>query len=107
RATDLRGTMAQQPTAACRSWIDRCYLPLLVGFAGAVSEAEGHQHTYIALNGGKGVAVATDLSAAVVREVQLGDLLCLRLNRGVAVTVDFVDGRPSLVSASLPRAGTA
>jgi hypothetical protein len=35
--------------------------------------------------------------------VQSGDLLCLRLNRGVAVTVDFVDGRPSLVSASLPH----
>ncbi len=99
--------MAQQPTAACRSWIDRCYLPLLVGFAGAVSEAADHQHTCIALSGGKGVAVANDLRAAVLREVQLGDLLCLRLNRGVAVTVDFVDGRPSLVSASLPHAGMA
>ena len=99
--------MAQQPTAACRSWIDRCYLPLLVGLAGAVSQAEGRQYTYIALNGGKGVSVAADLSAAVLREVQPGDLLCLRLNRGVAVTVDFVDGRASLVSASLPHAGAA
>jgi hypothetical protein len=51
--------------------------------------------------------VAADLSAAVLREVQPGDLLCLRLNRGVAVTVDFVDGRASLVSASLPHAGAA
>jgi len=99
--------MAQQSTAACRSWIDRCYLPLLVGFAGAVSEAEDHQNICIALSGGKGVSVAADLSAAVLREVQLGDLLCLRLNRGVAVTVDFVDGRPPLVSASLPRAGAS
>jgi hypothetical protein len=95
--------MARQPNAACQNWIDRCHLPLLVGLAGAVSEAEDHQHTQIALSGGKGVVVAADLSAAVLREVQSGDLLCLRLNRGVAVTVDFVDGRPSLVSASLPH----
>ena len=99
--------MAQQRTAACRSWIDRCYLPLLVGFAGAVSQAEDRHHTCIALSGGKGVTVAADLSAAVLREVQLGDLLCLRLNGEVAVTVDFVDGRPSLVSASLPHASVA
>jgi len=99
--------MAQQRTTACRSWIDRCYLPLLVGFAGTVSQGEDRQYACITLNGGKGVVVAADLSAAVLREVQLGDLLCLRLNRGVAVTVDFVDGRPSLVSASLPHAGTA
>ncbi len=99
--------MAQQPTAACRSWIDRCYLPLLVGFAGAVSQAKDRQHTCIALCGGKGVPVAADLSAVVLREVQLGDLLCLRLNGDVAVTVDFVDGRPSLVSASLPHASAA
>ena len=39
----------------------------------------------------------------MLREVHLGDLLCLRLNRGVAVTVDFVDGRPPLVSTSLPH----
>jgi len=96
--------MAQQPSTACRSWIDRCYLPLLVGFADAVSETEDHQLTSIALSAGKGATVAPDLRTAVLREVQLGDLLCLRMNRGVAVTVDFVDGRPSLVSASLPHA---
>ena len=95
--------MARPMTAACRSWIDRCYLPLLVGFADAVSETEDHQLTSIALSAGKGVMVAPDLRAAVLREVHLGDLLCLRLNRGVAVTVDFVDGRPPLVSTSLPH----
>jgi hypothetical protein len=96
--------MAQQLTAACRSWIDRCYLPLLVGFTGAVSQAEDPQYACITLNGGKGVVVAADLRAAVLREVRPGDLLCLRLNGGVAVTVDFVDGRPSLVSDCLPHA---
>jgi hypothetical protein len=97
--------MAHELTAPRRSWIDRCYLPLLVGFAGAVSRAEDRQHTCITLSGGKGVMVAADLSAVALREVQPGDLLCLRLSGGVAVTVDFVDGRPSLVSRSLPRHG--
>ena len=97
--------MAQQLTTACQSWIDRCYLPLLVGLAGAVSQAEDQQHTCIALCGSKGVAVAADLCAAVLREVQPGDLLCLRLDGDVAVTVDFADGRPSLVSTSMPHPG--
>ena len=50
--------MARPMTVACRSWIDRCYLPLLVGFADAVSETEDHQLTSIALSAGKGVMVA-------------------------------------------------
>ena len=84
-----------------RTWIDRCYLPLVVGLARSITDGET---TCIALFGGKQVVVASDLRSAVLHEVQRGELLCLRLSDGVAVTVDFVDGRPSLVSAKLPRA---
>ncbi len=87
-----------------RAWIDRCYLPLVVGIAVAVSlpMADGDD-TRIALAGGEQVVVARDLGTAAMREIQRGELLCMRLNDGVAVTVDFVDGRPPLVSAQLPR----
>jgi hypothetical protein len=90
-----------------RAWIDRCHLPLVVGVAASLClSMNDRADTRIALAGGELIAVARDLSAAVRREVQWGELLCLRLSEGVAVTVDFADGRPSLVSAQLPRAET-
>jgi len=88
-------------TLSEHAWIDRCYLPLVVGLARLVADGET---TCIAFTGGEQVVVASDLRSAVLHEVRRGELLCLRLSEGVAVTVDFVDGRPSLVSALLPRA---
>ena len=84
-----------------RTWIDRCYLPLIVGLARAVADEED---TRIAFTSGEQVVVARDLRSAVLDQVRRGELLCLRLRDGVAVTVDFVDGRPSLVSAQLAEA---
>lgn len=86
-------------------WTDRCYLPLVVGVAVAIcAPVLDEENTRIALAGGGRIAVARDLGAAVQREVRMGELLCLRLSNGVAVTVDFVDGRSPLVSADLPSA---
>ena|SRR5689334_23302922 len=97
--------MANTRQTGYQAWIDRCHLPVLVGIAVAVSApANSDKQTRIALCGGKQVTVADDLRSAVLHSVQTGELLALRLRDGVAVTVDFVDGRPSLVSAALPRA---
>jgi hypothetical protein len=88
-----------------QAWIDRCYLPLLVGIVVAVLlPVTSDEMTRIALMGGDHVAVAPDLSSAVLREVEEGELLCLRLDEGVAVTIDFADGRMPLVSEELRRA---
>jgi hypothetical protein len=104
-ANTLQAGSGSRHRRAGQAWIDRCHLPLLVGMAVAVSgPVASDGQTRIALCGGKRVAVAHDLRAAVLHEVCAGELLCLRLNDGVAVTVDFVDGRPSLVSAQMPRA---
>jgi len=48
--------------------------------------------------------VADDLQKAVDRAVLPGDLVCLRADVNVVVSVDFLDGRPSLVSARLRSA---
>ncbi|HEY2621106.1 MAG TPA: hypothetical protein VGI78_27470 [Acetobacteraceae bacterium] len=53
------------------------------------------------MSDGKLIPVARDLGAAVLRQVECDELLCLRLRDGVAVAVDFADGRASLVSAGL------
>jgi hypothetical protein len=99
--------MAQELLRAVgyQAWIDRCYLPLVVGIAVAIlpplAETEG---TRIALSGGEYVTVARDLGPAALLAIERGELLCLRLSNGVAVTVDFADGRPPLVSTQLPHA---
>ena len=92
-------------SAGCQSWIDRCYLPLVVGIAVAIiPPVTDNDDTRIALSGGQYVVVARDLGAAALLAIERGELLCLRLSNGVAVTVDFADGRPPLVSAQLPHA---
>lgn len=89
-------------------WIDRCYLPLVVGIAVAIlPPLTDEGDTRIALTGGEYVAVARDLGPAALLGIKRGELLCLRLSNGVAVTVDFADGRPPLVSHQLPRASHA
>ena len=104
-AKTRRAGCGSSQTKGGQAWIDRCHLPLLVGIAVAVTgPLASDGQTRIALSGGKRIAVAHDLRAAVLHEVCAGELLCLRLNDGVAVTVDFVDGRPPLVSAQMPRA---
>jgi hypothetical protein len=91
--------------AGAQAWIDRCYLPLLVGIAVAVRRPRiDNEDTHIVLAGGKRIAVARDVSAAVLHSVRPGELLCLRLNAGVAVAVDFADGRLPVVSAQLASA---
>jgi hypothetical protein len=84
-------------SAVRQALIDRCRLPLVVGIVAAVTLPIGDgDSTHIALTGGERIAVA-------LHEIEPGELLCLRLRDGVAVTVDFVDGRPPLVSSQLPR----
>jgi hypothetical protein len=94
-----------EDAAGCQAWIDRCHLPLLVDVAVAVRPPIADDAaTRIVLDGGDRVAVASDLSAAVPRKVRPGELLCLRLSDGIAVAVDFADGRLPLVSATLRHA---
>lgn len=101
----VHGTGRKHQPRCDQGWIDRCYLPLMVGIAAKVRcPAATDDCTRIALTDGEGVAVASDLSLAVLREVRGGELVCLRLNGGVAVAVDFADGRAPLVSAELPAA---
>ena len=97
--------MAQTPTVGCQAWIDRCYLPLVVGFADSIWPSTAGMDTRIALTNGERIPVARDLGAAVLRQVECDELLCLRLRDGVAVAVDFADGRAPLVSADLAGAG--
>jgi hypothetical protein len=85
-------------------WIDRCHLPLVVGFADSVSPSTLGTETGIVMTDGKRIPVARDLGAAVLRQVASEELLCLRLRNGIAVAVDFADGRQSLVSAGLASA---
>lgn len=91
-------------SAVRQAWIDRCRLPLVVGIVAAVTlPMRDGDSTHIALTGGERIAVAGDLGRAALHEIEPGELLCLRIRDGVAVTVDFMDGRPPLVSAQLPR----
>lgn len=87
-----------------QAWIDRCHLPLVVGIADSVSPSTLGAATRIVLTDGKCVPVARDLGAAVLRQVSSEELLCLRLRDGIAVAIDFADGRASLVSAALADA---
>ena len=86
---------------ASQAWIDRCHLPLVVGFADSVSPSALGIATRIVLTDGKRIPVARDLGAAVLRQVSSEELLCLRLRDGIAVAIDFADGRQPLVSATL------
>jgi hypothetical protein len=97
--------MARIATAGCQAWIDRCHLPLVVGFADSISPSTAGMVTRITLTDGKQIPVVRDLGAAVLRQVECDELLCLRLRDGVAVAVDFADGRAPLVSAGLAGAG--
>jgi len=100
-----RAHHATESRQVCReTWIDRCYLPLLVGVVVAVSVPAGAGgETLIALTDGDRIAVAGDLGSAVEQEVEAGELLCLRLDGEVAVTIDFADGR-TLASRTLSQA---
>lgn len=97
--------MARIATSGCQAWIDRCHLPLVVGFADSICPSTAGMDTRIALTDRKQIPVARDLGAAVLRQVECDELLCLRLRDGVAVAVDFADGRAPLVSAGLAGAG--
>lgn len=85
-------------------WIDRCYLPLRVGEVTAVGASRETGGGVILLDTGEILAVADDLQKAVDRSVRPGDLVCLRSDKNVVVSVDFPDGRPSLVSKRLRSA---
>lgn len=100
------GPMGHTMHTGYQGWIDRCYLPFIVDIAVSIRPpASRGGDTCIALSDGQLIPVAHDLRSAVRREVQYGELLCLRMDAGVAVTVDFVDGRSPLVSAQLKVRG--
>lgn len=101
--TRVRTAAFGRPAAARQAWLDRCYLPLRVGVVLVVGGAGPGPRT-IVLDRDESVPVADDLRDAVARGVQPGDLVCLREDAGVAVAVDFPDGRPPLVSARLRSA---
>lgn len=85
-------------------WIDRCYLPLRVGEVLAVGASRDTGGGAILLDTDEILLVADDLQKAVDRAVRPGDLVCLRADANVVVSVDFLDARPSLVSARLRSA---
>lgn len=86
-------------------WLDRCALPLRVGEVCAIwpGEEPGQSATLV-LDGAPPVRIAQDLATLAMMKIQIGDLVCLRLDGDTAVVVDFVDGQLSLMSTRLPLA---
>jgi hypothetical protein len=79
--------------------IYRCYLPQRFAEVLAVGNhhSSGAQGMAILLGPDEILLVADDLQHVVGCAVRPSDLVCLRLDTRLVMTVDFLDGRPPLV----------
>ncbi|HET6183968.1 MAG TPA: hypothetical protein VFA03_10295 [Acetobacteraceae bacterium] len=96
-------SVGRSHSAAADEWIARCYLPLRTAAVLAVRRGPAGGGALL-LDGGEIAPVADDLRTNVSRTVRPGELLCLRMDNGVVVGVDFLDGRASLTSCRLHKA---